>query len=120
MDVQAAAVGFDRLDGWSSLMRTANGREAGQHVGREYCVRTDAVGRMMVCEGCVLRLLSDVGVVCRFTFAAHQYDALATVALPAGRAHQVAAWCIESSAASAGMRGKVVCTGVRLPGCIWG
>ncbi len=96
-------------------MRSASGCEGGQHVGREYCAGTNAAGRMTVCGGCVLLLLSDVGV-CRFTFAMHQYNVPATMTLPAGRAHQVATWCAGSGAASAGMRGKVVYMGGRTAG----
>jgi len=91
-------------------MRYASGHEGGRRVEWGYCAQADFAGRMTVCGECVLLLLSDVGV-CWFTFATHQYDAPATMALPAGQAHQVAAWCAESSAASAGMRGKVVCMG---------
>jgi len=101
-------------------MRSTNGRESGQNVGREYGAQTNAAENLMVCRGCVLLLLSDVGMVCWFTFVTHQYDAPATMALPAGQTHQVAAWCAGSGAASAGMHGKVVCLGVELPGCIWG
>ncbi len=92
-------------------MRSANGRGGWQHVGREYGARTNAAVRMTVGEGCVWLLLSDVGMVCWFAVATHQYDAPATIAWPAGRAHQVAAQCAGSGTASADMRDMVVCTG---------
>jgi len=76
-------VRFNWLNDGNSLRWSANGYGGGQHVGREYCARANAAVRMMVCEGCVLLLLSDVGVVCRFAFVTHQYDALVTMAWPA-------------------------------------
>ena len=51
---------FNWLNDGNSLRWSANGYGGGQHVGREYCARMNAAVRMMVCEGCVLLLLSDM------------------------------------------------------------
>ncbi len=70
-------------------MLLADCRSGGWRVGRECSPRTITAGRMWSCGSSVRLLLLDVGVR-RFTFTTHQYNTATAVALPDGRAHQVA------------------------------
>jgi len=70
-------------------MQFADCHSGGWHVGQECNPHTITAGRMWSCGSSVRLLLSDVGVR-RFTFTTHQYNTATAVALPDGRAHQVA------------------------------